>query len=63
MLDGIDVYTESSAGYHIHAVRSKYAAKTEENGSQASNNEGKGIQDGCSIRWMDGLEITPLRRR
>lgn len=47
MVDRIDVYTESSAGYHIHAVRSKYAAKPEENVSQASNNEGNGIQDGC----------------
>lgn len=36
MVDGINVYTESSAGHHIHAVRSKHAAKREENVSQAS---------------------------
>lgn len=30
MVDGINIYTESSAGHHIHAVRSKHAAKREE---------------------------------
>lgn len=36
MVDGIDIYTESSAGHHIHAVRSKHATKREEAASQVS---------------------------
>lgn len=36
MVDGINVYTKSSAGHHIHAVRSEHAAQREKNISQAS---------------------------
>lgn len=61
MVDGINVYTESSAGHHIHAVRPKHAAKREENVSQASKFEGKGVQDGCWTSNDGCLETAALR--
>lgn len=60
MVDGINIYTESSAGHHIHAVRSKHAAKRECQSGQA---EGKGGQGGCWISDDACLESAALRGR